>query len=48
MNAKPLPTRNWPFPLKPLDYPCLPPALRPVRAAPQRKRDVQDLPPALF
>jgi hypothetical protein len=37
----------WPFPARLLDYPSLPPGVKPVRAAPQPKL-AQDLPPALF
>lgn len=33
----------WPFPVKPLDYPTLPPGGRPVPAGPP-----PDIPPALL
>jgi hypothetical protein len=39
---------TWPFPRKLLDYPSLPPGVKPVRPAPQPKLAIKDLPPALF
>jgi hypothetical protein len=39
---------TWPFPSRLLDYPVLPPGVKPVRPAPQPTPDLKDLPPALF
>jgi hypothetical protein len=48
MSNSPLRPQPWPFPGRLLDYPSLPPGVKPGRPAPQPKPALPQLPPALF